>query len=152
MIEHVKHITHGPSSYTLLTSRRSFIGAAAQRATQDLTRHNKSSREESDLARWEGEGGAARPRTQAPKTLPKLTMRFAMSGRPSYDSPHRTSVETMMVTPVERVAAVPFIARQGPAGSNEERSRLQSSWRNAPANPTNKHRGRRTMGRHGNRP
>jgi len=61
MIEH-GNPTHGPGAYTLFTSPRSYIAAAAQRATNDLIRHDKRSREESDLARWEGEGGKQRPR------------------------------------------------------------------------------------------
>ena len=64
----VKPSRHGPSSYTLLTSPRSLIDAAAQRATQNPATHKKSPREKSELATWEGEGGAAKPRAQAPET------------------------------------------------------------------------------------
>jgi hypothetical protein len=62
----VDPIGHRPSAYTLLTSRASLIDAAAQRATRFLTTPKKSARERSELATWEGEGGAAKPRTDVP--------------------------------------------------------------------------------------
>jgi hypothetical protein len=49
-------------------------------------------------------------------------------------------------------AVAPFMSPRGVADSNHARSRLQRTWQNAPSHPSDKHQGRRTMGRHGNRP
>jgi hypothetical protein len=69
----------GPNAYTRLTSPPSLIDAAAKRATVVTTR-KKSPREKSELAKWEGEGGAATPPTEAQKTLHKpLTMKPGMT-------------------------------------------------------------------------
>ena len=118
--------------------------AATQRATKDLALDS------SDLARWEGEGGAAR-QGQAGNTASKRpAVHTAMSARPSYDSPHRSAVEVMVSAMTTRAARV--VAGQGPLSSNnEERGKVRSSPRDAPAK-ANKRRGRRTMSRHGNRP
>jgi hypothetical protein len=103
-----------------------------------------------DLTRWEGEGGASTPPPALPKERP-LKLTFVISGRASYDSTTRSTVEAIMNTPVGGAGFL-FMSRQGQAQRNQERSRLQNSWRNAPSHPSDKHRGRRTMGRHGNRP
>lgn len=97
-------MTHA-RTYTPLTSPRSFMDAAAQRAAADLARDGKTSRDTSDVARWEDEGGAS-------KTL----------------MPQREL-----------------------ASSIEERARLRMASRKAPAH-LRQTAGRRTMGRHSNRP
>lgn len=63
----VDPLAHKPISYTPLTSRASLIDAAAQRATRLLTTPKKSVRERAEPAAWEGEGGAAKPRTKVPE-------------------------------------------------------------------------------------
>lgn len=71
MIERNKPVTNRPGSYTAFTAPASFIAAAAQRATRDGAQHGKSSREASEVARWEGEGGAEKPRPRARRRSPK---------------------------------------------------------------------------------
>jgi hypothetical protein len=102
------YITQGPNSYAAFASRRSSsVAAAAQHGTKDLAGRNYSSPE--DLARWEGEGGAAKQRSEASKALRKpLAMKCAISGRASHDSPHRSYVETMMTVPMASVTASAF--------------------------------------------
>ena len=76
----------------------------------------------------------------------------AISRRPSYDSPERTYVEALLVAPVAEPATVPFMSPRGIADRNQERIRVLSSWQSAPFHRSAQRRGRRTMGRHGNRP
>src|SRR5688572_22448894 len=60
----------GARIYALLSTGRSSLHAAAQRATQKLARHDPKTLDLSDVARWEGEGGAARPRITQYKAAP----------------------------------------------------------------------------------
>jgi hypothetical protein len=148
MVKHLD-ITFEPKSDTT-SSPSTGVAADMQRPTTNLAPQNQISAE--DLVRWEGDGGALKPRAEIAKEQP-LTLKFAISRRASYDSPVRSNVEAMITpTPVAAVAAVPYMSRRGQADRNQERSKLQNSWRNAPAHPSDKNRGRRTMGRHGNRP
>jgi hypothetical protein len=62
MAKHTNDITRA-RTYTLLTSPRSFMDAAARRAA-DLARNVKKSQDASDVARWEDEAGATKPRAQ----------------------------------------------------------------------------------------
>ena len=79
----------GPSAYTRLTSPPSLIDAAAKGAT-GVPIHKKSPREKSELATWEGEGGAAPPRIEAAKPANKtLTMKPGMTAT-AIERPART--------------------------------------------------------------
>ena len=150
MIEHDDRIGHVPSSYTP-SSPHSAIAAVAQRATRNAGLRDKGSRDAGDLDRWEAEGGAGATRAGLQKQLfERPTTRAGMSARPSYDWPHRSAVEAMLG---ETAAETRVVASQGPADANEKRGKqLARSPGDAFASPPNKRRGRRTMGRHGNRP
>lgn len=150
MAKHTNDITRA-RTYTPFTSPRSFMDAAAQRAAADLARDGKKSRDASDVARWEDEGGTTKPPAQGPQLKP-LAARFALSGRASYDSLQRSHVEGMMASPDVRVDAETLMPQRALASSIEERARLRMSSRKAPAHGSGRQRGRRTMGRHGNRP
>ena len=150
MIEHDDHVGHAPNSYTE-SSPHSLLAAAAQRATRHAWQRNSVSREAADVERWEAEGGASasRPRLQMKAPQPR-TMRAAMSTRPSYDSPHRSTLDTVGATAAR--ASVEARAGKGPADGNEKLSKTLHLPRGSKAELPNKRQGRRTMGRHGNRP
>jgi hypothetical protein len=74
-----------------------------------------------------------------------------LSRRPSYDSSDRSNMEALFITPAPELATVPFMSARGVADRNEERRRILASWHSAPSHPSGQRRGRRTMGRHGNR-
>jgi hypothetical protein len=63
MAKHTNDITRA-RTYTQLTSPRSFMDAAARHAAADLARDVKKSRDASDVARWEDEAGATKPRAR----------------------------------------------------------------------------------------
>ncbi len=153
MTKHLDRTVHGPLSlvYALSTSRRSFIAAGAQRATQDFAARNKHSDERSALERWEGEGGAVAAGAKVRKSTKALRTYAAMSSRPSYDSPHRSIVEAMLNASTAASASSPVGANRGPT-DGKRRSMGSQKAPSETANPLNKRRGRRTMGRHGNRP
>ena len=125
--------------YARIEVRRPFLAAAAQRATRSLARRGTSARDLSELATWEGEGGALRPRIARYRPSPSQpSMRFAMSMRPAYDSPGRADVELAASV---RGKAAPMVAGERKAGP-PQRLRWQQ---NAPgARPMNTRRGGRS--------
>jgi hypothetical protein len=148
MSKHENGITNA-RTYTALTSAHSREDSAAL-CGADLERYGNASRDESAVARWENEGGATKK--SIPAAMPKLVARkFALAGRAAYDSLQRSQVEGMMDASNVNAVAVDLTPHRGPAIKSEERGGL-GIWRSAPAHPRGRQRGRRTMGRHGNRP
>lgn len=121
MTNHLDRTLHGPPSlvYSISTSRRSFIAAGVQRATQGLPGLKKHPDERSDLERWEGEGGAIATRAELKESAQALRKHAAMSSRPSYDSPHRSVVEAMLTASTLRQQAVLSGRTEGPPAVSE---------------------------------
>jgi hypothetical protein len=80
-----------------------------------------------------------------------MARKFALAGRAAYDSVQRSQVEGMMDASNVNAGAMDLTPHRGPVSKSEERGRL-GVWQSAPAHPQGRQRGRRTMGRHGNRP
>jgi hypothetical protein len=133
--------SNGPEArvYALVARGRSQLGAAARRATQTLSRSDRNARELADLVRWEGEGGALRPRSALANALPRrLSMRFAMSALPAHDVPPCASVEATTANPAGKPASLFAGERNfGPPQSKRPRQ-------SAPKRPMNTHRGSRS--------
>lgn len=126
-------------SYTRADSTHTFLDAAARRATRKLARRDTLVRELSELARWEGEGGALRPRLGRSVASPVArSMRFAMAARPAYDSRVRTDIEAMAAGPRAK-APLGFAADRNAGPPPRPRAR-----QNAPTRPMNTHRGGRS--------
>jgi hypothetical protein len=100
--------------YTRMSTSFSSFDGAAQRATRKLERRSVDARERCDLARWEGEGGAVRSRNGVfQPARAHLSMRSAMSRRPSYDSPVRAEIEASAAARVKSAAELTE-AKAGP--------------------------------------
>ena len=132
--------TGAPSlSYVRSTATHAFLDAAARCATRDLARQDSLARELSDLARWEGEGGALRPSVLHSLQSPVVrSMRFAMSARPAYDSQAQTDIAAMVAAARGKPSS-PFAADR-----NSGPPPRRGSRQNAPARPMNTHRGGRS--------
>ena len=76
----------------------------------------------------------------------------ALSRRPSYDSSDRSNMETLLAAPIADLATAPFVSARAAADRDQDRRAVLASWHSAPSHPSGQRRGRRTMGRHGNRP
>jgi hypothetical protein len=147
MSKHENDVTNA-RTYTALTSAHSREDSAVLRGA-DLERYGNRSRDKSAVAMWENEGGATK--SSIPAAMPKLVAsKFALAGRAAYDSLERSQVEDMMAASTVNVVAADLAPHRGPASKSEERQGL-GVWRSAPAHPQGRQRGRRTMGRHGNR-
>jgi hypothetical protein len=148
MSNHESDVTDA-RTYTALTSAPSRRDSAALRGA-DLERYGNRSRDKSAVASWENEGGATK--SSIPAAMPELVARkFALAGRAAYDSLQRSQVEGMMDASNVNAGAMDLTPHRGPVSKSEERGRL-GVWQSAPAHPQGRQRGRRTMGRHGNRP
>jgi hypothetical protein len=148
MSKHENDVTNA-RTYTALTSAHSREDSAALRSA-DLERNSNRLEDRSAISRWENEGGATK--SSIPAAMPQLVARkFALGGRAAYDSLQRSQVEGMMDASNGNAVPVDLTPHRGPASKSEERGDL-GVWRSAPAHPQGRQRGRRTMGRHGNRP
>lgn len=96
-----------------------------------------------DLSTWEGEGGALSKPTA-------MIFRHALPGRASEEPVVAARLQEVTFS-ASRHPPLPFLV-QAVADENEKRSKAPRSWSNGPSHPSDKRRGRRTMGRHGNRP
>ena len=116
------------------TSIYPFLAAAARRATRNLARRENVARERAELATWEGEGGALSPLLRPVASPVVRSMRFAMSGRPAYDSQGRTDIEAIAAG---RRGKPPAAFNAGPPPRRRARP-------NAPTRPMNTNRGGRS--------
>ena len=153
MSEHDNRTGHVPSSYAL-SSPHSAITAAAQRATKAYDARNEALRDAADMDRWEAEGGAAASRTRLQEnSFQRVTIRARMSTRPSYDSSARSDVEAMVAGSGSKSARATVSASRPPSDDKRHRSKDSASSPGiTAAKMPQKLRGRRTMGRRGNRP
>jgi hypothetical protein len=136
-------------TYTAFTSPRSRRDSAVL-GGENLERYGNRSQDRSAVAIWENEGGATKCFIR--NAVPQLVARkFALAGRAAYDSLQRSQVEGMMRPSTADAGALDVAPHAGPASKTAEHGRL-GVWQSAPARPQGKQRGRRTMGRHGNRP
>ena len=142
--------TKAPHTFTLRThSGLNFLDAAAHHAAAERAVYSDRSAYESALARWENEGGAVKPPPHVTRRL-LLATQAALSGGTPFDSLQRNG-EPPVALPHFKVHAV-LATQKGPASKLEERGKVGVSRRNAPTHTAGRQRGRRTMGRHGNRP
>jgi hypothetical protein len=103
--------------YARCTAQRPAIHRAVQRASLNLARNENLARHVAELARWEGEGGAVRPRIPGVAAADEVpSMRSAMSRRPAFDSPVRTDLAAMRSGPPGKLA--PAIASTGARSRN----------------------------------
>jgi hypothetical protein len=134
-------------TYTAYASPQSGTDSSALHGA-NVERYHSTVHDKSAISRWENEGGATKSSTR--DAMPKLVAtRFALAARAAYKSLQRSEVEGTMDRPNVNASAVDLTRHRGPASKTEERARL-GVWRSAPAHQ-GRQRGRRTMGRHGNR-
>jgi hypothetical protein len=144
--------SHTKVAHTFTRHARSgpnFLDAAAHRAAAERAVYSDRSAYESALARWENEGGAVKPPPHVTRRL-LLATQAALSGGTAFDSLQRNG-EPAVALPHFKAHSV-LATQKGPASKLEERGKVGVSRRNATTHTAGRQRGRRTMGRHGNRP
>ena len=151
MTKHTNH-TKAAQTFTVLHthSRRNFLDAAAHRAAAARAVYSDRCAYESAVARWENEGGATKPAPHVTRRL-LLATQAALSDGAACDPLQRSNGEPAVALPHFKSHSV-LATQKGPASRLEERGTVGVSRRNTPTHTAGRQRGRRTMGRHGNRP